>query len=108
MKPQKLTKTSFYLSIWSLFKTAYLKNNLTYECLLKFTKSTLALLMFIVFQSCSKDADLISEYVIRDVEKIEFSTKLSHYDFIEIATPVNVQEHKLSRPTNRFGVQDSK
>lgn len=75
---------------------------------LKFTKSTLALLMFIVFQSCSKDADLISEYVIRDVEKIEFSTKLSHYDFIEIATPVNVQEHKMSRPTNRFGVQDSK
>ncbi|WP_339841211.1 hypothetical protein [uncultured Maribacter sp.] len=73
---------------------------------LRFPKLSLAILMCIAFQSCSKDTDLISEYVIRDAEKIEYSIILSNDDFKGIATAVITQEIKVAEPANGFVVHD--
>ncbi|WP_299801040.1 hypothetical protein [uncultured Maribacter sp.] len=42
---------------------------------------SLAILACIIFQSCSKETDLISEYVVLDVNKTEYRSVKIHLDF---------------------------
>ncbi len=67
---------------------------------LQFSKLSLAFLMCIVFQSCSKDTDLISEYVIRDMKQTEISPELSSDENSSIAPSEIAQALNVSKPLN--------
>lgn len=49
---------------------------------LRFPKSSMAFLICIIFISCSKDADLLSEYVINDTDQISEIAILLRNDFV--------------------------
>lgn len=49
---------------------------------LRFPKSSMAFLISIIFISCSKDADLLSEYVINDTDQISEIAILLRNDFV--------------------------
>ncbi|AZQ57352.1 hypothetical protein EJ994_00465 [Maribacter sp. MJ134] len=52
----------------------------------RFPKLSLIILICIVFNSCAKDIDLISEFVIRNVESVENNHALQHTPISEAHT----------------------
>jgi hypothetical protein len=52
----------------------------------RFPKLSLIILICIVFNSCAKDTDLISEFVIRNVESVENNHVLQHTPISEAHT----------------------
>ncbi len=55
-------------------------------CYPRFPKLSLIILICIVFNSCAKDTDLISEFVIRNVESVENNHVLQHTPISEAHT----------------------
>jgi len=49
--------------------------------ILKISKLSLFVLIFISFYSCSKDVDLISEYLVRDKMKMEYHSVYLNSNF---------------------------
>lgn len=75
---------------------------------LRFPKLSLVLLIGIVFQSCSKDTDLLSEYIIQNVGKTE-DLSVAHKDyFIRLVTYENVQIVDVSKPFNDVVIYSEK
>lgn len=67
---------------------------------LRFPKLSLAILICIVFQSCSKDTDLISEFVLLNIEKTEDLSVVHNDDFIRLVADKNGQIIDVSKSFN--------